>query len=88
MPTIDLKRCALGALLITLVLWVSGLVTVPFANQAARQWLALWISADAPGFSSWAHQVENLLYAVGRLPLLFAGLVALRIWEQEERGAS
>jgi len=36
MQSIEVRTCAMGALMITLVLWFTGLVTVPFANTAAH----------------------------------------------------
>jgi hypothetical protein len=79
-----IKSCALGALFITFVLWFTGLVTVPFANAAARAWLEVVMDPASARFSWWSYQVENAIYALGRLPLLFACLLAIHIIKAEK----
>ena len=81
---IPVRSCAIGALCISLVLWFTGLVTVPFANAAAKHWLVLVLPSDHELFSFWAYQLENVIYAIGRLPLLFACLVGLHIVKSEK----
>ena len=73
------RTCAYSSILITAVLWFTGLVTVPFANIAAKHWLVLVLQPDNPRFAFWAYHIENILYAIGRLPLLFACMVAIYI---------
>jgi uncharacterized membrane protein len=79
-----IKSCVLGALFMTGVLWFTGLVTVPFANAAARAWLEVVMDPASTRFGWWAYQVENVIYAVGRLPLLFACLLAIHIIKTEK----
>lgn len=80
----SIRSCFLGALLMSAVLWFTGLVTVPFANSAAKHWLVVLMSPNHEMFSFWAYQLENLIYTIGRLPLLFACLIAIRIIETEK----
>jgi hypothetical protein len=74
----QIALCFLHALLISFALWVTGIVSVPFAAAAAVA------TVHALGIDQiWAHQIENLLYALGRVPVLAASLIALRIWVEE-----
>lgn len=59
----------------TLVLWFTGFVIVPFSNAGAREFLTA-IGFGGPNFEWWAYQVENIVYTVGRVPLMFAAYIA------------
>lgn len=63
------------SILTTLVLWLTGFVVVPFSNSGARDFL-MAIGFSGPRFDWWAYQVENLVYTVGRVPLMFAAYIA------------
>ena len=63
------------SILTTLVLWFTGFVVVPFSNTGAREFLTA-IGFSGPKFEWWSYQVENLVYTVGRIPLMFAAYVA------------
>lgn len=80
----SIRSCFFGALLISAVLWFTGLVTVPFANSAAKHWLVMVLSPEHERFAFWVYQLENIIYTIGRLPLLFACLIGIRIIETEK----
>lgn len=67
------------AMLATLVLWVTGVVTVPFSSRTAMEFANI---KDFQDFESamLAYQLENMIYAIGRVPLLFATFVAYGTW--------
>lgn len=79
----NIRRLFIWSLLATLALWFTGIVAVPFANETAATWLTM-IGFKSDHMAWWTHQLENLIYAIGRLPILFATLVALSAWEGAE----
>jgi hypothetical protein len=85
MTRIDIRQCAIGAATISAVLFLTGLITVPFVNSSASQWLSLVIEKDSPNFVFIARQLENLIYAIGRLPILFSCMMALKLLQSGDK---
>lgn len=64
------------AIMTTLVMSLTGFVVIPFTSKTAGE-LLLWAGFERGSSFDWmAAQVENIVYAVGRVPLLFAVFMA------------
>jgi hypothetical protein len=71
------------ALFTTVVLWVTGVVTVPFSGRTAMELAPLFGVEDEASRIMLEYQLENMIYAVGRVPLLLATFVAYGMWIKE-----
>lgn len=71
------------ALLTTVVLWVTGVVTVPFSNRTAMELVQLFDVEDEASRTMLAYQLENMIYALGRTPLFIATFLAYGMWIKE-----
>lgn len=76
----NIKQAWKLSLITTAVLWVTGIVTVPFTSTAAMEWIETAGISDRGWAIFLAHQFENAIYSFGRIPLLFSIFVAFSIW--------